>query len=234
MRRIACENCDVRSSGGLCDLEPEVFEEFRSIGNRLLYHPHQIVYAEGMPCTGLYLVCHGWLKLYHSDRLAHDHILDVVGPGAILGEFAVHEGALHSVSAEVLTETQLTYLPRERLQGFLRRHPASAARLIEILSGELAKARRKLGDLALKSAESRLASLLLQLADDGRGAHGDQPRIRWRRRDLAEMIGVSTETAIRLLSKLKRRGVVRPSGRELVIADLALLTRLAHPGGADA
>ena len=228
VRRVVCENCSVRH-GGFCDLPTAVFEELKSITSRIVYRPRQVVFSEGMPCTGLYLVCHGNLKLYNSDRFAHDHIVDLVGPGSMVGEFTSEGESRHSVSAEALNEVQLAYLPRERLSHFLKAHPGSALRLIELLSLELANARRKVRDLALKKAESRMAALLIELS-----ANGGAPRLRWRRRDLAEMIGVSTETAIRLLAKLKRRGAIRPEGREVVVCDVPLLTRLAHHDSLDA
>lgn len=235
MRRINCDTCKVREDGGLCGVPGEAFEDFRSIASRVVYRPRQVVFAEGMPCTGLFLVCHGTLKLYHSDRFGRDHIVDVVGPGSILGDFAVAGGEAHSVSAEAVTECQLSYLPRERLIDFLRRYPASALSLIETMSRELASTRRKVRDLALKKAESRLAGLLLQLSGNQATPHDlSASQVRWRRRDLAEMIGVSTETAIRLLSKLKRRGAIRPDGRDVVVCDLPLLTRLANHESMDA
>ena len=89
---------------------------------------------------------------------------------------------------------------------FLQRHPATGVRLIAVLSRSLAAARRKAGELALKGAEGRLAELLMQIMRAGRREDG-QPRVTlaYSRRELAEMIGVSAETAIRLLAKLTSR-----------------------------
>jgi CRP-like cAMP-binding protein len=62
-------------------------------------------------------------------------------------------------------------------------------------------------DLALKGAEARLASLLEEWA---RTSNDRAPKrciqLRHQRREIAEMIGVSTETLIRFLAKLKKKG----------------------------
>jgi CRP-like cAMP-binding protein len=126
-------------------------------------------------------------------------------------------------------------MPRERLIRFIERHPMTGVRLIASLSKALAATRRKAGELALKRADARLADLLLHLADDaepvdGTGKKQARVRLTYSRRDLAEMIGVSTETAIRLLGKLKRNRMITTSDGEIVIADLERLTRLAHHG----
>jgi len=225
VRKIQCETCPVRAQGVICDLPLDALDDFRAASSAAVYRPHQVVFSEGNPATGLFLVCHGSVKLYHADRFGREHILEIAGPGAVLGELSLDEGLTLSVSAESLTDAQLSYLPRDRLQKFLEKYPGAGMRLIAALSSELAVARRKARDLALKGAESRLATLLLDLArtsPDGARVH-----IRYTRRELGEMIGVSTETVIRLLTKLRQKQVIRMDRRELVIADLERLKQVA-------
>jgi CRP-like cAMP-binding protein len=210
-------------------LPPKELEEFRAAGMTALYKPRQVVFSEGNPATGLYLICHGSVKLYHSDRFGREHILEVAQPGAVLGELPMDSAQALSVSAESITDSQLCFLPRERLTQFLQRYPETGVRLIGALSSELAAARRKVRDLALKGAESRLADLLLQLAHTNGGvASGYRLRLGYTRRELADMIGVSTETAIRLLAKLKKKRIVRIERRDVVIADVDRLTQVAN------
>jgi CRP/FNR family transcriptional regulator len=226
VRRIQCETCSVRDSGTLCDLPPEAREEFRAIGQLRMYKARQVIFGEGNPSDGLYLVCHGNVKLYHSDRFGRDHILEVAGPGAVLGEFMPADGQTMSLSAEALTEAQLSFLPHNTLAAFVQKYPAGALRLIENLGRQLAATRRKTRELALKSGEGRLASLLLQLCPAAKS--GSTVTLPYRRHELADMIGVSTETAIRLLGKLKAKGTIDTQRRTLRIVDLEKLTRIAQ------
>jgi CRP-like cAMP-binding protein len=227
MRRITCDGCPVRAQGAICAVPAEAQEDFRRVAQATVYKVHQVVFAEGNPCSGLYLVCHGAVKLYHSDRFGREHILEIAGPGAVLGEFALDSAQPLSISAETLTEAQLSYLPRERLEWFVQQYPATAIRLIDALGRELARARRKVRDLALKGAEARLAALLLQLTAAPPKASTSRPQLHYRRRELAEMIGVSTETAIRLLTKLRTRGVISIDRRDIAITDPIRLKRIA-------
>jgi len=229
MRRIACENCTARADSLVCDVPTEVLGDLRTAGTAMLYRPRQVIFGEGTPSAALFLVCHGAVKLYHSDRFGRDHILEIAGPGALVGELSLDDGDVMSVSAEALTEAQVSCFSRERLAGFMQRHPETGVRFLAALSRELAVARRKARDLALKGAESRLAGLLLQL---GRAAgeieEGRPLGLRYSRRELAEMIGVSTETAIRLLAALKRKGAISSEGRDVVLSDVDRLTRIAQ------
>jgi len=229
MRKIQCDVCPTRGQGSICDLPLSELEDFRAASVVALYKPRQVVFSEGNPATGLYLICHGSVKLYHSDRFGREHILEVANPGAVLGELSTDCSQALSVSAESVTDSQLCFLSRDRLTQFLQQYPDTGVRLIGALSNELAAARRKVRDLALKGAESRLADLLLQLARaNGGAASGQRLHLGYTRRELADMIGVSTETAIRLLAKLRQKRIVRIERRDIVLADVARLTQVAN------
>ena len=229
MREAARETCATRFSGAVLEVHLEAQESFRAVARRIVYKTRQPVFAEGGPSAGLYLVCDGAVRLYHSDRLGRAHVLSVAGPGVVFGEFALDPEQSLSISAEALTRTELAFLPRQRFEWFVHRHPRSALWLIDALSGELGRAQRRVRDLALKGAEARLATLLLELASPSNGDSPDTPvGSRYRRREIAEMIGVSTETAIRLLAKLRAKGVIAIQGRAITVTDAARLARIAE------
>lgn len=205
-------------------------EEFRNAGSIIAYKPRQVILREGSPIAGLYQVCAGEVKLHQSDHSGRDHIVAIKGPGAVLGELPRDRGQTYSVSAEALIDTRVRFVPREPLERFLQRHPGVALRLIAALSDELAATRNKVRDLALKGAECRLAGLLREFADAAGCLSNRRPfALAYSRRDLAEMLGVSTETAIRLLAQLQRAGVVAARRRELIITDAEKLLRVAAP-----
>jgi CRP/FNR family transcriptional regulator len=197
----------------IADLPIDDLGEFEACGVSGLYKPRQVIFHQGTSANGLYVLCHGTVKLYQSDRFGREFIIDFVTPGTVLGELGLDDDEAYSASAEALTESQLSFLPRERLVQFIERHPKTAVRLVATLSKALGGARRKAGELALKRADARLAELLLRFADDANrdGAAGNGPtriRLTYSRRELAEMIGVSTETAIRLLGKFTRNRMI--------------------------
>lgn len=235
---MSCQRCAVPECVGIVDLAPDAFPEFEACCVTGLYKPRQVVFHEGTVAGGLYVLCHGTVKIYRSDRFGRDFILDVATPGAILGEIGATDEDLYSASAEALTEAQLSFLPRERLFGFLERHPKTGIRLVATLSRALADARRKAGELALKRADARLAELLLRLGGASGPPLAGATRLRveaaYSRRELAEMIGVSTETAIRLLGKLKSGGLIAIDHDGIDIVDLERLSRLAHHGDLEA
>ena len=229
MQRVLCEDCPVRATGIIADLPIAMLDEFRSWIMTAVYKKRQVIFHEGTPARGFYILCEGVVKLYQSDRFGRDHILAVASSGDILGELPLDTVETYSTSAEALTDAQLSYLPGERLIEFIQAYPMTGVRLIGALSQALGAARRKVRDLALRGAEGRLADMLLHLA----GVSGDpsekrsgQLTLAYSRRELAQMVGISTETAIRLLGKLKEKQIIASQGRKLVITDPERLARV--------
>jgi CRP-like cAMP-binding protein len=222
------DSCAVGCQCAACAFPVDAPSDFRALAKRTVYSPRQLIFAEGAPSAGLYLVCRGAVRLYHSDPFGREHVLATVGPGALLGEFALDGARPVSISAQALPETELAFLPRARFEWLVRQHPETAMWLLDALSLELGRARRRVRDLTLKGAEARLAALLLELVGAGKKqASGTRIVLDYRRREIAEMIGVSTETAIRLLAKLHAKGVIAVHRRDVAITDAERLTRIA-------
>jgi len=228
MRRTSCKECTNRRHCIVSNIPPGELDEIQAAGATVVFKPRQVIFSEGTPIAGLYQVCWGAVKLYHSDHSGRDHILRIVGPGTMLGELPRDPRQTFSISAEAVAETQLLFLVRHAIEGFLGRYPTTALPIIAALSDELAASHGKVRDLALKGAESRLAGLLRDFAEnDGPLSSGKRIQLGHSRRDLAEMIGVSTETAIRLLGQLRRTGAIEVNRRELVVLDAEKLMRIA-------
>jgi CRP-like cAMP-binding protein len=236
MRRIACEQCPVRDASVAGGLPLTLLDGFRACTNVATYKPRQLLFHEGAPAAGFYVLCHGAVKLYQSDRFGRDYILDIVRPGDLLGEVGTEDGAAYSTSAEAMVESQASFLSRQHLARFLELHPTAGLRLVSALGTALARARRKTRDLAFKSAEGRLAELLIQLTDGAATAGspgGLRMSLAYSRREIAEMIGVSPETAIRLLGRLRDRCVLSLEHRHLAIHDIDRLRRIARHADVD-
>jgi CRP-like cAMP-binding protein len=228
MRKIRCEQCAMRGTSLVADLPDTELDAFRACSSIAIYKSRQVIFHAGAPASGLYFLCHGAVKLYQSDRFGREHTVTVAGPGDVLGELPSNPSEPYSISAATLTDSQLCYLPRQRLEQFIQLQPLVGLRLIGALSTALGVTHKKVRALSFKPAESRLAYLLIQLAGTaGSDTGGTRLTLRYSRRQIAEMIGVSTETAIRLLGRLKQKRAISTSQRELVIADAERLLRIA-------
>ena len=99
MRKIDCESCNARHEGGFCDLPVETLADLRNAGVTTLYWPRQVLFGEGNPADGLYLVCQGRVKLYQSDRFGRERVLEIAGQGSVVGELPLGDEQPLSSSA---------------------------------------------------------------------------------------------------------------------------------------
>jgi CRP/FNR family transcriptional regulator len=84
-----------------------------------------------------------------------------------------------------------------------------------------------LKNIALERVESRIASLLLKLAEKtgSKNASGDiELDLRLTRQDISEMVGTTVETAIRVMSRFRKARMIRYNGGRIVVLDKKALT----------
>lgn len=116
---------------------------------------NQTVIQEGTQCGKLYLVDSGQLRILNGvslegARQIQPGVADV-GPGELIGELAMFDGAPHAASVVTLTAAELTEIDSETLLRFMDRHPELGypvmKALIEILIGRFRKTSRKVSSL---------------------------------------------------------------------------------------
>ena len=226
-----CERCPYVCSSIFVDLSDPAWQELASLMRPMEFEPGAVVFREGIPAFGMYIVCRGKVKLAKRTRAGHSQILKLLGPGEILGEKTMFDQETYSCYAKTLEPSLLVFIPREGFLHFLRRHPAVALRLIEKLAHESKVFGDRLVEITSRSARERVARSLVELAQ----AFGEETGEEWDigvelpRAELAEMAGVSTETAIRALSEFKDRGLISLPGRRIVILKRDEVRALAHP-----
>lgn len=226
-----CAQCPHACAEVFADLSPASRAELRSLMRPMSLDAGAILFQEGMPAFGLYVLCRGKVKLAKRSRGGHSQILKLLGPGEVLGEKTMFDRECYTCYAKTLEPSTLMFIPREEFLHFLRRHPEVALRFLERLSRESKVFGDRLVEITSRSARERVARALLELAQ----AFGEETPEGWDigvelpRGELAEMAGVSTETAIRVLSEFKERGLVALPGKRIVILRADEVRRLAHP-----
>ena len=226
-RTACCGECSWLFAG----LGREAREKLHSMCRTLHFERHQVIFEEGEPAYGLYIVCEGKVKLAKHSLKGKKQILKLLGPGEILGEKTMFDREVYTAYAETLEDTTLHFIEREPFLAFLREHPEVALRLIEKLSRELKAFQGKLMEASYEGSLERLARLLLMMGRRyGRETEkGLDIGIQLSRQELAELAGISTETAIRVLARMKERGLIALEGSKIYILDREGLSELAGP-----
>jgi len=132
----------------------------------------EIIFKEGDPAGGLYLVRAGRVRLTvrEGDR---EIVLGIAKSGDTLGELAALDGGPRTATAQALCATAADYIPRELFAASLSSTPAAAVRLLHLMAERLRRTDPRVGELTSLESTLRHAPT---------GHRGRAPKMRSRRR----------------------------------------------------
>jgi len=226
----SCDSCGLGSKAVLCHLTGEDLTAFENIKRSLMYEPQQTVFYEGHACLGLYLLCAGKVKLTRSSVRGQRQIVRILEGAELIEKHAFRAKAVHEVTCETLEPSQICLIEKEPYMALIQRNPALALSVIQLLSSELGTNMDQLDQFTFKTARERLAGLLIELGERfGKKADGGLlVGIALKREEVAEMAGITVETAIRLLSAFRDEGLVNLDGRAITLLKPDRLARIAR------
>ncbi len=182
----------------------------------------EFIFWDGDAPDWLYIIEEGKVKVVKHSSLGKEFIIAFFDPGEMFGEVAVFENKPYPASAQAVAETKVVGIKRDEFLSFLANRPQVALRIINVLGGRLRDAQSRLRDLAGERVEQRLSSVLLMLtAKLG-------PTLPFTRQELADMAGTTIETAIRVMSQLKDRGIIRTVRGKVIILNKEKLKLLSE------
>jgi len=177
------------------------------------FMPNEFIFWDGDAPDWFYIVAEGKVKVLKHSSLGKEFVIAFFSTGEMFGEVAVFDNKPYPASAQAVTETKVVGVKREDFLSFLANRPQVALRIINVLAGRLRDAQGRLRDLAGERVEQRLASVLLMLlAKLG-------PTLPFTRQEIADMVGTTTETAIRVMSHLKDRGIISSVRGKVIVLD---------------
>lgn len=218
-----CHECNLRGNGFFCELPIQDVERFASIKITRGFAKGAMLFVEGQPCTGVFMLCKGRVKLSTCSREGKVIILEIVEPGDLLGLSAAISGVDHETTAEVLEPCQVNYVKTSELLLFLQTNPRASFNAARQLGRNYRTAHRQICSFGFSdSVVDKLAKLFLgwSTGDNGPGPSGAvQLRNSFTHEDIAEMIGTSRETVTRALRYFREQELLTLKGPQLVIHD---------------
>ena len=193
------------------------------------YRAREYVFMEGDPARWLCVVSSGRVKIVRHSNTGKDVVLELLGPGEVFGGVAVIEKRPYPAAAQAVEPTVVLKIPAEALIAASERHPVIIKEMALMIGRRLREAHNTVKSLAVDPVEARLAAALLRLAErDGeRTKAGLALPFHLTRQSLADMTGTTVETAIRVVSRWLKAGLVSDEGARLLIVDTATLAEIA-------
>jgi len=224
-----CDACAEREQCIFGNLPAPQLENFNRIRHFHQYRARQIIFHEGTPALGFHIGCSGRIKLSKADSNGREQIVRIASAGEIIGEEALMDGQPYGATAEPLEDCHTAFIKRGDFLAFLNGGGGIASRFLLHFCRTLIETQGRLARMGLGDARARLAATLLDLTQRyGKPTKGGvNLDLELSRSELAAMVGLSPETAMRLLSEFKGDGLLRLDGRQIIILSRDKLAALA-------
>jgi CRP/FNR family cyclic AMP-dependent transcriptional regulator len=172
---------------------------------------NQMLFLAGDPGDGCYRVDEGLLKVSVVSSSGGERILAILGPGTLVGELSIIDGAPRSASVSALRDSKLVFVSRATFAAFAKANPEIYRHITTLLARRLRDIDEALAATSFLSLKGRVARALINLAE-AFGKDVGQGRILIRQKvtqsDLAAMAGIARENVSRILQDWMRRSLV--------------------------
>jgi CRP/FNR family transcriptional regulator len=211
-------------------LSDEALAALARVAGARRYGRGQMIFLEGEPCAGLFIVAAGEVKIFKLSAQGREQILQQLGPGSTFNEVAVLDGGPNPASVSATADASLYHISRADVRRLARSYPDLAWALIESLARRTRHLVGMVEDLALRSVKARLARLLLVEAALGRDAGEIDRSHMVSQAEMAARLGTVREMVGRALRDLSDEGLIEFDRHRIVVMNRAGLETAANLG----
>lgn len=193
-----------------------------------VYEKGERVFAEGEEPLHLSFVIIGSIKIV-KEAQGRDIIVGIFGPGETFGAVAVFERTPYPASAVALEPSTILEVPEREFFALLTKHPEIVRRLLEGLMVRQLELTRRIADMSgsVEYRAARLFSTLVERLGVPRGEGVFIP-LSLSRQEIADLIGTTIETAIRLMSRWGKEDLVATKKDGFFVKRPAALKKLTE------
>lgn len=222
--------CHIKENALFTSLTESQLHAFKSVVSIYPFKKREVIFMEGSACKGLYVVRTGRVKILRTSSNGKEQIIKILNPGDLLGFEVFYDGVSYENSAMAMEDAELCYIDRANFFRIIEKEPQIAKKLIIAMGRELSQAFDKIGYLGLLNAKEKLANLLYTLASEYgvKCDRGVRLNLKLSRLEVAELLGITQETSIRLLKGFKEDGLIEIKRKEIIIKSLERLKELGE------
>ena len=200
-------------------------------GTARRFAARQSIFVRGDPGDSMLVIEEGVAEVSVTSAQGRKSVLDHVAAGQIVGEIAVLDGGARSADVTALSAVKGLSLSRSSVMRCLADHPEAMLAMIAQLAARARNASDMFETQAMPDAGSRLAMVLLRLAEkwgEAALAPGGRPLTQ---SELGDYVGLTRENVNRRLKAWAKEGIVSLEGGRVAIRDIEALREIREWGG---
>jgi len=223
-----CDQCIIKRFNALKSLTHDELVKFSDHKTTLHIKKGENLMTEGNAINGLYCIRDGKGKLTKLSTNGKEQIIKFVKGGDILGQRSILSDEPVGLNATALEDMHVCFIPKQDILDTIKDNGQFSLNIMKIISHQLNQANTLVSQMAQKPVKERLAETLINLEKifgvDKEGCVD----VVLTREEIANTIGTATESAIRLLSNLKKDGVIDLINKKIKIADKSALKNMSE------
>ncbi|WP_372474745.1 Crp/Fnr family transcriptional regulator [Capnocytophaga sp. ARDL2] len=228
MNTNKCEHCLIRELSSLRALTREDLLQLSKCKESYLVRKGETIFEEGHALKGIYCIKNGVCKLVKMNAQGKNVILKLTKGGDLLGQNAIFSNENSHLSAIAIEDMSVCFIPKTDLLKFFESNPRFSMEMTKELCNQLKSAEDFAISHTHKTVKERLANTLLEMKNIKGYDREGFISLQLSRDDIASYVGTATESCIRLLSELKKEGVIELSGKKIKIIDEKKLIQIAE------
>ncbi|MDF2591656.1 MAG: cAMP-binding protein [Clostridia bacterium] len=203
-------------------LKEEFLQKIDDISIVRSYPKGKTIFMEGDSGEAFFYIKSGLVKISKLSSDGREHILHILNEGHVFAEVTLFSSSDYPATAEVLEDAEVGMIKNSALEKLIVETPEISLALIKYLNNRLIEAQNKVRNLALYDTFGRTAQALVKLADDygKKTKAGTELDLNISRQELANMVGTTRETVIRVLSAFKKEMSIELDKSSIVIKDI--------------
>jgi CRP-like cAMP-binding protein len=208
------ENCLIKKHSNA-----EAVQPYLKLKNTFKCNKGQQFILEGAPVNGLYFIYSGDVKVYKHTANMDSQIIRFIKEGEIVGHRGFGTNYVYDISASALSDTILCNFSTDVLIEMLHKAPPLMFDFMLFYADQLQKSEANAKRFAQMSVREKVVNGLLFIHRKF-GQSDGFINIILSRKDIADFAGISIDQVIRVISALKKEGLLNVSGKKLGISDL--------------
>jgi CRP/FNR family transcriptional regulator len=204
------------------DLPEAMLKEITAHMRLCEYQRGDVLFWEGDPCEGLYIVSQGSAKIFRLSPQGRQYIVRILQEGDTFAEVPAFDGAPNPTNVEALEDCSVWVIDAELLRVLIVAHPQFAQKVLANFGRMLRGMVYKVSEMAFYQVTHRLARLIAEMSEEKSLPH-------WTQEQLAARLGTVREVVSRSLRELERSGAIKIEDRKIHIADGEIFRQWSQP-----
>jgi CRP-like cAMP-binding protein len=211
-------------------LAPEEIERLRRESSQRNYDRGATIFSPEVHPHSLYLLESGLARIYRLSDDGDETSFGYVAPGEVFGELTVFGDYPRESFAVAVHPSRVWKMPIQHFQRILETRPAVSLAITRQIGQRMKRIESRVETLVFRDVRSRVAGILLELAEDFGKAQGEQLilDINLTQSELATLVGSTRQTVNASLGELESAGLLERQGRSLLLIKPSELARVAR------